>query len=983
MHFPNFLKTHRKSIIFVGLILLVPFLLLLLRSPSEQEQYPLPPQSSTPKWQTYDELVLEKKLAPAQKILEVGLEYNATSSPQLKFTRFAQKNGYVPSPQQHNTATHTLQLLAQNGQIISQKPFSIPNKVHMERFEKDGSITGEIAVRTYFPFAFTLPWFNHASSIQITDQSGKVIVSSPLSNVQIRDNKPNFLSIQGDQFTKQQKPKINFNKFLSSPLYAAGGKLNIAVISDKYADSAAFQRDLDIYIRSFLELEPLKTRASQISFNAAFNTSDLQCVQDGERGISCNEDLIVQQVNQAGTPHDVIAVVTNLPNLSIGSANPLSGIFMQSNFKLDEEDRYTFVHEFGHAFALLLDEYKVIEENGVVDNKIHRAGIDASDTFDPPGDGNCYAGNPPAADWNPIVSTGDYHKICHYPNWYASSKTSVMYTLSDPCFNAVSQGVLNRRLDAVAGNFAGGPVALAPCPNVSPTNAPTATAPTEAPTISVPTVAPSGVVPTYQCLGGVPCTPSETPTPIPTQPNAIPPTLPPVGGTQPTAVPNIGVAQPCATIQTAIQTHGKKKKKGNNQGNGFIKAILKFIIGFIDLLLRLIFGGGGGGGPIPCNPIGIVPTVAPQPTSPPQPTSGVQPTVAPQPTDIPSVTPIPDGFTPHATLPTGTFKTCRPNITVDTLAAPDLDVWLRTKVVPTLTDWYPYIADNIATPDYTPFCDIKIIFADIEEPARVDFATGAITADTTWAKNHPEDMGLYIHESTHSIQAYAKRPEGWVTEAIADWTRNYLYIDRVAKVPTASQYFIDGYSEAGYMFQLINTKYDKNFIRKINVASHKGTYNYDIFSQTTGKPLDQIWTEATGHVVPAGPLKGIGGKCLDIPNGVTEDGVLLQLWACNSADAQRWSTAPSPNDPNARRIVARGKCMDVTQSGTADGTSVWLFSCNRGAAQDWVPQANGTLINPIANKCLSANNSSGADGTKIMIATCNASQSQQIWNLPK
>jgi hypothetical protein len=456
------------------------------------------------------------------------------------------------------------------------------------------------------------------------------------------------------------------------------------------------------------------------------------------------------------------------------------------------------------------------------------------------------------------------------------------------------------------------------------------------------------------------------------------------------------ITDPCFSDSSIATDNGRhsKHRKHNGGLNGMMEALIKFFLEFIIQVLQLL-----GGGPINNpNPIPI-PSASPEPsTTVPNPCSpsampttmplpSIASTIAPSllPTATLSQPPIADGFTPHAPLPVGTFKTCKPTITVDSTAAPDLDVWLKTKVVPALQAWYPVLGDTVASPDYAPRCDLKIVLANNAGgiPAFAEFTNGTITADITWAHQHPEDMGMYIHESTHIIESYAtSSPEGWIVEGIADWMRDYIYKDRITKAK-ADVYFIDGYSEAGFLLQHMNTKYDPQFVHKLNVASHNGTYNFDMFSQISGKQPDQLWTEATGQIVPAGEIKGVGGKCLDIPNGVTVDGALLQLLTCSGTSAQRWSVAPSRVNAQQRRLTARGKCLDVQTSGTVDGTPVWLFSCNAGIAQEWIPQTNGTLLNPNSNKCLATITAGSTDGTKLEIRTCNPASPNQIWTLPK
>ncbi len=180
---------------------------------------------------------------------------------------------------------------------------------------------------------------------------------------------------------------------------------------------------------------------------------------------------------------------------------------------------------------------------------------------------------------------------------------------------------------------------------------------------------PTAITPTLYCLGASCPTPPEDPTPTHSTVPTTPVTQP--TGANPTTTQPSPTTNPCPTVQTS-DLYRKHKKKKNKGGNGFIKAILKFIIGFIDILLRLIFGNTSNpniGNPInpgnPGNPVNPVnptinpldpcaPTAAPQPTAapanpttPPQPTQPAQPT-----TPAGNPTPGPGGpTTPVAPTP--------------------------------------------------------------------------------------------------------------------------------------------------------------------------------------------------------------------------------------------------------------------------------------------------------------------------------------------
>ena len=110
----------------------------------------------------------------------------------------------------------------------------------------------------------------------------------------------------------------------------------------------------------------------------------------------------------------------------------------------------------------------------------------------------------------------------------------------------------------------------------------------------------------------------------------------------------------------------------------------------------------------------------------------------------------------------------------------------------------------------------------------------------------------------------------------------------------------------------------------------------------------------------AGPITGIGGKCLDVNDAGTADGTKIQLWTCNGTGAQQWSRVGDT-------FRALGKCLDVQQRRHRQRNAVQLWTCNGTGSQVWQPQANGSIVNPQSGKVLDAAGVSSADGTQIHI----------------
>jgi hypothetical protein len=122
----------------------------------------------------------------------------------------------------------------------------------------------------------------------------------------------------------------------------------------------------------------------------------------------------------------------------------------------------------------------------------------------------------------------------------------------------------------------------------------------------------------------------------------------------------------------------------------------------------------------------------------------------------------------------------------------------------------------------------------------------------------------------------------------------------------------------------------------------------------------------------AGPVVGLGGKCLDDDGDGTSDGNRIQLYTCNGTDAQSWSYV------DGTLVGPGGKCLDDSGAATSDGNRIQLYTCNGTAAQQW-SYVNNTLVGP-AGKCLDVTAYDSADGTPLELWDCNGGANQQ-WTL--
>ena len=137
-----------------------------------------------------------------------------------------------------------------------------------------------------------------------------------------------------------------------------------------------------------------------------------------------------------------------------------------------------------------------------------------------------------------------------------------------------------------------------------------------------------------------------------------------------------------------------------------------------------------------------------------------------------------------------------------------------------------------------------------------------------------------------------------------------------------------------------------------------------------------VWTvEPAGTALPAAPLNGYQGLCLDVTSDNNTPGTAVDVYTCNGTDGQQWS------EQGNGTIQADGDCLDVVGGGTADGALVDLYTCNGTGAQQWVPQPDGALLNPQSGKCLDDTGWSTTPGTQTQIWSCTGGANQS-WTQP-
>jgi V8-like Glu-specific endopeptidase len=160
---------------------------------------------------------------------------------------------------------------------------------------------------------------------------------------------------------------------------------------------------------------------------------------------------------------------------------------------------------------------------------------------------------------------------------------------------------------------------------------------------------------------------------------------------------------------------------------------------------------------------------------------------------------------------------------------------------------------------------------------------------------------------------------------------------------------------------------EDNTLLGVGINTSHVVLNHGIYFGAT--PLEELLDD---RFKSAGSVKGLGGMCLDVPHGASEDRTLIELYDCNNSEAQWWTLTSE----NTLVGVAR-KCLDSPTVGPPNGTRVWLFQCHGGDNQKWA-FLNAT-IRSVTNKCLDVPKNP-PNGTRVWIFDCHGGVEQQ-WNL--
>ncbi|MBI4129776.1 hypothetical protein HY468_00515 [Candidatus Roizmanbacteria bacterium] len=376
--------------------------------------------AETPRWYSYEDLpTLNSQSLSQEETYEVHITYDKTIPGTIRIKSVTRRHVAYPR-KRRETSNYFLRLVDSENQSLFQYAITIPNRYSgIPPLTQDQKESVSEVVLDAVDWVELIPVLPDARLLNLITQDGQLIDSYDLAGV-----------IELTESTRAFQSSVWSDQALSR--YMRGGVqqlLNITFIGDNYAvgQEQLFQQDVDRFIQHLFVYEPFNSRSAELIFHRIFTTSDLGCYHSPtiQRLIVCNYESVLSEITASGAPYDEMVVLFNDSEYG-GSGSP--GLAVSYNGISGPQ---VFVHEFGHSFGRLHDEY-VLYFDPTADLGVQR---------------NCFSGTPPAVEWNGIVAPSDYRVGCRYDHWYRSSPESIMLTLSAQYFNPVSIQLLNEEID--------------------------------------------------------------------------------------------------------------------------------------------------------------------------------------------------------------------------------------------------------------------------------------------------------------------------------------------------------------------------------------------------------------------------------------------------------------------------------------------------------------------------------------------------------
>ena len=182
--------------------------------------------------------------------------------------------------------------------------------------------------------------------------------------------------------------------------------------------------------------------------------------------------------------------------------------------------------------------------------------------------------------------------------------------------------------------------------------------------------------------------------------------------------------------------------------------------------------------------------------------------------------------------------------TVDVADAPEIKEW-ADKVARECEKSYPMINEELKSDGYKPPTTVTMALKNSYRGVAAA-SGGRIVGSVKYFKDHPDDIGAMVHETSHIVQRYRSRNNpGWLVEGVSDYVRFFKYEPgKLGRIDPKRAHYNGSYRTTAAFLAYLTNKYDKQIVLKLNALMREGKYSKETFKQLTGKTekeLDEEW----------------------------------------------------------------------------------------------------------------------------------------------
>jgi hypothetical protein len=170
---------------------------------------------------------------------------------------------------------------------------------------------------------------------------------------------------------------------------------------------------------------------------------------------------------------------------------------------------------------------------------------------------------------------------------------------------------------------------------------------------------------------------------------------------------------------------------------------------------------------------------------------------------------------------------------------------LEKRLIKTFFEVYPVLAK-----EYNPKTPKEVVFViDTAYKGVAATSDAKVVFNPIYMENHPEDIDVVTHEVMHIVQGYGySSGPVWLTEGIADYVRNKFGVSNAGANWSMPDYkqgqsYENSYRITARFFTWIDKKVKSGTIKKIDQSLRAHTYKASLWSELTGKNLDELWAD--------------------------------------------------------------------------------------------------------------------------------------------